>query len=67
MTAKRYHKLCRAEMTKLMAHKKGAALCIRTMATISPFGPHSTVHSYQEMWTALCPVFTYANNTPSKR
>lgn len=29
MTAKRYHKLFRSEMTKLMAHKPGAAECIK--------------------------------------
>lgn len=66
MTSKRYHKLFRSEMTKLMAHKPGAAMCIRAAATVTPFRKNGTskVKSYQEMWTALRFAFTYLDNVP---
>lgn len=66
MTSKRYHKLFRSEMTKLMAHKPGAAMCIRAAATANPFPQDGTSNakSYQDMWTALRSVFTYPGNVP---
>lgn len=65
MTAKRFHKLFRSEMTKLMAHKEGAAMCIKAAATANPFRKDGTsVKSYQEMWSALRSVYTYNGNVP---
>lgn len=66
MTAKRYHKLFRSEMTRLMMGKPGAAQCIKVAATASPFRKDGTgtVKSYEEMWTALRSAFTYPGNVP---
>lgn len=66
MRAKRYHKLFRSEMTKLMVHKPGAAKCIKAAATVNPFRTDGTsvAKSYQEVWTALRAVFTYPSNVP---
>ena len=66
MTAKRFHKLFRSEMTKLMAGKPGAGECIRAAANANPFREDgsSNVKSYQEMWTALRSAFTYPGNVP---
>ena len=63
MTRKRFQKLFRSEMTKLMAHKNGAAQCIRAAAnaTASNFrGPKS----YQECWDAVRCAYTYPGNIP---
>lgn len=37
MTSKRFHKLFRGEMTKWIAHKDGAAGCIKAAARCKPF------------------------------
>lgn len=69
MTSKRYHKLFRSEMTKLMAHKQGANMCIKAAATVRPFRADGTsiANSYQEVWNALRTVFTYGDNIPPIR
>ena len=69
MTAKRYHKLFRSEMTKLMGHKTGANMCIKGAATIRPFLEDGTsvAKSYQEVWDSLRPVFSYNGNNPPRR
>lgn len=69
MTAKRYHKLFRSEMSKLMAHKPGANMCIKAAATIRPFRADGTsvAKSYQEVWDAIRSVFTYGDNIPPIR
>ena len=63
MTRKRFQKLCRSEMTKLMAHNDGAGKCIKVAAntTIRNFQKPMT---YQECWTMLNKAFTYPGNTP---
>lgn len=64
MTAKRYHKLFRSEMSKLMAHKPGANQCIRAAATARPHRADGNVIPYGEMWAALRAVYTYPGNIP---
>lgn len=66
MTAKRYHKLCRAEMTKLMRNSKGAGICIRAAAASNPF-KLGVYTSYAAAWAALRVAFTYGDNTPPIR
>lgn len=63
MTRKRFQKLFRAEMTKMMAHKDGAAECIKAAsnATAKNF---RGCGSYIDMWTALRSVYTYPGNVP---
>lgn len=63
MTRKRFQKLFRSEMTKLMAHKNGAGNCIKAAAkaTASNF---KNCNSYLECWTAVRPAFTYYGNVP---
>lgn len=63
MTRKRFQKLYRSEMTKLMAHKDGAARCIKAAATAKASNFRCNV-SYLEMWTALRPCYTYMGNVP---
>lgn len=69
MTAKRYHKLFRSEMAKLMAGKTGAAQCIKAAATANPFRKDGTTiaNSYGEIWAALRSAFTYPGNVPPVR
>ena len=66
MTRKRYQKLYRSEMTKLMAHKDGAAKCIKAAATnkASNWTNGWEGKSYLEAWTILRSVFTYSGNVP---
>lgn len=64
MTRKRYQKLFRSEMTKLMAGKPGAASCIKAAATARPKRADGTQIPYQEMWTALRSAYTYEGNIP---
>jgi hypothetical protein len=66
MTKKRFQKLFRSEMTKLMAHKEGAAKCIKAAATNSA-SVWQNGKSYLEMWTALRSVYTYPGNIPPVR
>ncbi len=63
MTRKRFQKLSRSEMTKLMAHTDGAANCIRAAAriTVRNFG---NCNSYLECWEVLRNAFTYPGNIP---
>lgn len=63
MTKKRYQKLFRSEMTKLMAHKDGAARCIRAAANNTAANFQKPM-SYLECWTALRSAFTYPGNIP---
>lgn len=63
MSRKRFQKLFRSEMTKLMAHKCGAAQCIKTAAT-SNASNWQNRKSYLEIWTAMRSVFTYLGNVP---
>lgn len=69
MTRKRYQKLYRSEMAKLMAHKNGAAKCIRLAATVraSDWRNDWKGKSYAEAWAALRAVFTYPGNVPPVR
>lgn len=69
MTRKRYQKLFRSEMTKLMAHKEGAAQCIKHAATnkASSWGEPFTGKSYLEAWTALRTCYIYPGNVPPVR
>ena len=66
MTRKRYRKLYRSEMTKLMAHKDGAAKCIKAAATAkaSNWTNDWEGKSYLEAWAILRTVFTYPGNIP---
>ena len=69
MTRKRYQKLYRSEMTKLMAHKKGAGMCIKFAANnnASVWANEWKGKSYFEAWTALRVAFTYPGNVPPIR
>lgn len=66
MKRKRFQKLYRSEMTKLMAHKEGAAKCIkfaaRNKASVWTNGWEGK--SYLEAWTILRSVYTYPGNVP---
>lgn len=53
MTAKRFHKLVRSEMTKWLPHSRDITRLTRTPAHGYFFGPNSTYHSYQEMWNSV--------------
>jgi hypothetical protein len=66
MTRKRFQKLLRSEMTKLMAHKAGAAKCIKHAArnSASAWTNDWEGKSYLEAWTALRSVYTYPGNVP---
>lgn len=64
MTRKRYQKLFRSEMTKLMAGKPGAAGCIKAAARSRPRRVDGSLIPYQEMWTALRSAYTYGDNVP---
>lgn len=64
MTRKRFQKLFRSEMTKMMCGKLGAAECIKAAATSRPRRDDGTVIPYAEMWTALRPSFTCGGNKP---
>lgn len=66
MTRKRFQKLFRSEMTKLMAHKDGAAKCIKfaARANASAWGNDWKGKSYLEAWTILRSAFTYPGNVP---
>ena len=66
MTRKRYQKLFRSEMTKLMLGKPGAARCIKAAATNNA-SIWQNGKSYLEMWTALRSAFTYPGNVPPVR
>lgn len=63
MTRKRFQKLFRSEMTKLMAHKDGAGNCIRAAATATASN-FRNCNSYLEVWTALRNAYTYPGNVP---
>lgn len=64
MKRKRYQKLFRSEMTKLMAGKPGAGQCIKAAANSRPRRQDGSVIPYMEMWTALRSAYTYRGNTP---
>lgn len=62
MTKKRFHKLLRSEMSKLMSGNPGVAgICIRAAANASL---NQTISSYYDMWQQFRPVFTYRDNVP---
>lgn len=63
MTRKRFQKLFRSEMTKLMQHQSGAGGCIRCVAnaTINNF---NNCNSYQKAWNAVRACFITDNNIP---
>lgn len=63
MTRKRFQKLFRSEMTKLMAHKDGAAICIRAVATATASN-FKNCNSYLEMWAAVRKAYIYPGNVP---
>lgn len=52
MTKKRYHKLFRAAMTRLMAGYPGAGKCIKAAATADPIR-NGAYKSYAEAWDGL--------------
>ena len=66
MTRKRYQKLFRSEMTKLVAGQPGAAKCIRAAAAkcAADWGNDWKGKSYLEAWTLLRAAFTYPGNVP---
>ena len=64
MTRKRFQKLFRSEMTKMMHGKPGAAACIKAAATSKPRREDGTFIPYGEFWTALRKVFIYGENIP---
>ena len=53
-------------MTKLMAHRENAALCIKLASTnnASVWANGWKGKSYFEVWTLLRSVFTYPGNVP---
>ena len=59
MTRKRYQKLFRSEITKLMQYKKGAGMCIRAAANATLTNSYN---SYQEAWDAIRVCFIRTNN-----
>lgn len=66
MTRKRYQKLFRSEMTKLVKGQTGAAMCIRAAATkrAADWGNDWKGKSYLEAWTLIRTAFTYPGNVP---
>ena len=66
MTRKRFQKLFRSEMTKLMAHKPGAGKCIKHAASnrADVWGNDWKGKSYLEAWTILRSCYTYPGNVP---
>lgn len=66
MTRKRFQKLFRSEMTKLMHGKPGAAKCIKHAATNSAsiWANGWKGKSYLEAWTILRSAYTYPGNVP---
>lgn len=69
MTRKRFQKLFRSEMTKLMAHKEGAAKCIKFAAknNASVWANEWKGKSYLEAWTILRSVYIYPGNVPPEK
>lgn len=69
MTKKRFQKLFRSEMTKLMAHKDGAAKCIKFAATnnASIWTNGWEGKSYLEVWAVLRSAYIYPGNVPPVR
>lgn len=63
MTRKRFQKLFRSEVTKVMHHQKCAGACIRCAAntTINNF---NNCNSYQKAWDAVRVYFITDNNIP---
>ena len=59
MTRKRYQKLLRSEMTKLMQHQKSAGMCIRVAANATLTNNYN---SYQEAWDTIRVCFIRSNN-----
>ena len=66
MTKKRFQKLFRSEMTKLMQGKPGAAKCIKAAATNSSSNWTNDWEgkSYLDAWTALRAAYIYPGNVP---
>lgn len=56
MTKKRYHKLFRALMTKMMSGYPSAGRCIRAAATADPINNGGKFKSYAEAWESLKPI-----------
>lgn len=61
MTRKRFQKLFRSEMTKLMQHCEGGGECIR-MAANADLNNFKKCSSYQEAWNAVRVCFITPNN-----
>lgn len=59
MTRKRYQKLFRSEMTKLMQHREGAGMCIQAAANAILTNNYN---SYQEAWDTIRVCFIRPNN-----
>ena len=66
MTRKRYQKLLRSEMTKLMEGRPGASEWIRLAAKTraGDWVGDLKGRSYIEAWTMLRKAFTYSGNVP---
>lgn len=70
MTAKRYHKLFRAEMSKLMKGNENANAVIRNAASCTPIWDKVPGRSYQGAWDMVRKVFAdmpYNRDTPVPR
>lgn len=57
MTAKRYHKLFLAEMSKLMAGNPKAGMVLKSCRTATPKWDTVPGRSYQGAWNKLRPMF----------
>ncbi len=66
MTAKRFHKLCRAEMTIFLKDSTDIGMFIYSAAHANPF-LSGKYKSYQEAWDALRSLFETDEHKPSKR
>lgn len=66
MTRKRFQKLFRSEMTKLMSGKPGAGKCIMHASrnSVSAWADEWKDKSYLEAWTCLRSCYTYPGNVP---
>lgn len=65
MTRKRYQKLFRSEMSKLMKGKKLAGRCIQVASKAKPVGfSGGQYSSYKEAWDALRACFITNDNIP---
>lgn len=61
MTKKRFQKLFRSEMTKLMQHRNMAGTCIKAAAN-SSLKDFEQYDSYQKAWSKIRTVFINPKN-----